>query len=116
MVETPPLAGAPSGVSGGPAGKSPRKTPMANPENLKPPWQPGQSGNPNGRPRKESSVRAAIAELLSEPEGDRDRLRALLESLYHRATKRGDTTAARLLLEYGFGRPDSLPADEGFRS
>ena len=82
---------------------------MANPENLKPPWQPGQSGNPNGRPRKESSIRAAIAELLSEPEGDRDRLRALLESLYHRATRRGDTTAARLLLEYGFGRPDSLP-------
>ena len=87
---------------------------MANPENLKPTWQPGQSGNPNGRPRKESSIRAAIAELLSEPEGERDRLRALLESLYHRATKRGDTTAARLLLEYGFGRPDSLPADEGF--
>lgn len=24
---------------------------MANPQNLRPPWQPGQSGNPKGRPK-----------------------------------------------------------------
>ncbi|MFZ2737038.1 MAG: DUF5681 domain-containing protein [Burkholderiaceae bacterium] len=54
-------------------------------------WQPGQSGNPKGRPTgsgEVAQIRAAIAERVPE----------LLESLMARALD-GDVGAARLLLE-----------------
>lgn len=54
-------------------------------------WQPGQSGNPKGRPPgtgEVAKIRAAIA----------DRVPEILDSLLSRAVT-GDTGAARLLLE-----------------
>ena len=38
---------------------------MANEENLRPAWKPGESGNPNGRP-KGSKNRSTIAKRLLE--------------------------------------------------
>jgi len=54
-------------------------------------WEPGQSGNPKGRPKgtgEVAKIRAAIAERVPE----------LLEKLMTQALE-GDTSAARLLLE-----------------
>ena len=55
------------------------------------PWKPGQSGNPKGRPKGETTVahlRAAIAEDVP----------AIVDKLKEQA-RAGDVTAARLLLE-----------------
>jgi hypothetical protein len=60
-------------------------------ETSKPQWKPGQSGNPNGRPKGTSEVaklRAAISEHVGE----------IIDQLVEKA-KGGDTQAARLLLE-----------------
>jgi len=34
---------------------------------LKEPWKPGQSGNPNGRPKKEVCIPDILRDLLSKP-------------------------------------------------
>ena len=39
----------------------PIKKKRGTPENLKPRWQPGQSGNPSGRPQMSPEVKAALA-------------------------------------------------------
>lgn len=49
---------------------------MANPENLKQPWQPGQSGNPKGKPKGALNLKTVLETLLEEevdyvkPNGD----------------------------------------------
>ena len=37
---------------------------MANKENLRPPWPPGQSGNPNGRKQGNRPVASVLRELI----------------------------------------------------
>lgn len=36
---------------------------MANISNLRPPWQPGESGNPNGRPARTRLTEAFVADF-----------------------------------------------------
>ena len=64
---------------------------MTTPKRTPPGWQPGQSGNPAGRPKGSGDValiRAAIAQRMPE----------LIDTLVDRALS-GDVGAARLLLE-----------------
>lgn len=77
----------------------------ANNTRAKPPgrWKPGQSGNPQGRPRGTSTA----AKLREAIEAD---LPAILESVIS-AAKDGDVAAARLLLERAIPalKPAELP-------
>lgn len=64
------------------------------------PWQPGQSGNPGGRP---SSRRAELEALLSEvwkPASRRRVVKKLVED-----AEAGDHEARTLLLAYAYGKP-----------
>jgi hypothetical protein len=57
------------------------------------PFEPGQSGNPNGRPKGARNKATALAEQLLDGEMD-----ALLRKLVEKA-KEGDTAALRLCLD-----------------
>ena len=83
-----------------------------NPEYLKPPWQPGQSGNPNGTPGpKSKTVAKALIEGDFAPEvferieklygvklTEKNKLKALMESLLMRGAM-GDNAAAKEFLD-----------------
>jgi hypothetical protein len=56
------------------------------------PWKQGQSGNPNGRPRKSQKTMAQLRSQISEHLPD------VIEVLAN-AAKQGDVQAARILVE-----------------
>ena len=59
-------------------------------------WKPGKSGNPGGRP-KTAKFAEEVREFLAEKQGDKSRLRRVLEDLQkHRP---------EILLHYAFGKP-----------
>jgi hypothetical protein len=64
--------------------------------NLKPPFQPGQSGNPGGRPKRDvaSEIAAAIFEQNAEAIG----------KAYLKLLKRGSLGAFSLLSDRAFGK------------
>ena len=85
-------------------------------KNLKP-WQPGISGNPNGRPKGARSIKKVIVELLNDPNtynllprnalrGTETPLEAIICMLLVKAI-RGDVRAADVLLKYAVDRDDS---------
>ena len=61
-------------------------------------FKPGQSGNPNGRPRK----LPALDKLLSDK--DDSEYEAVVKAIFDRA-KKGDMKAAELLLNRAYGKP-----------
>jgi hypothetical protein len=61
------------------------------------PFQPGQSGNPNGRP-KSKPFKDAIQRALKEAEGDEDMLNAVALALVKKA-KEGDVPAIKELAD-----------------
>lgn len=65
-------------------------------ENLKP-WQPGQSGNPGGRPKRDMA--GEIARAIFESNAD------TIERVFARALKRGDVKAFIALAERAYGKP-----------
>src|SRR5229473_4519150 len=69
------------------------------------PWQPGQSGNPHGRPRT-NDLKAAVREFADEedPKLRKTRLRQWLEMADRRA-RQGSPKHLEMLLAYGWGRP-----------
>jgi len=85
-------------------GKTPNQNSLAN---LKPHWVEGQSGNPNGRPRKEFSLTEAMREFIAEDDPDRKKARKdiLVEKTYQMA-QRGDISAIKEI----WNRLEGLPA------
>lgn len=104
---------------------------MANPENLREPWKPGESGNPNGRPRKmvsqvlkdlddagiehvtKEQVRGAIEVLLNCQKDDLmqyandESHSTLIRIVARHLIKAGDNERLfNMLLDRAFGRPD----------
>ena len=73
---------------------------MPKPENIEPhKYKKGQSGNPKGRPKKLPSLTEALANVLDDGGIDK-----IMEAMRKEAAK-GNTQAARLLLEYGYHKP-----------
>lgn len=67
-------------------------------------FKPGQTGNPNGRPRKLPDLEDLLAEVLGEDEEGKVQAKAILTALYKKAV-RGDVRAAKELLDRGYGQP-----------
>src|SRR5437016_1636251 len=66
------------------------------------PWEKGQSGNPGGRPRESEELKRLI---LENSKNGRLLVEILFDFLHHASLERDRLAAAKLLLEYGFGRP-----------
>ena len=75
---------------------------MANEGNLKP-FKKGESGNPNGRPKKLPQLDELLADVLGEEKDGIEAAKAILMALRAKATK-GDVRAAEVLLDRAYGK------------
>jgi hypothetical protein len=67
-------------------------------------FKKGQSGNPNGRPKKLPELDKLLANVLGEENANGiTAAEAILMALRHKATK-GDIRAAEVLLDRGYGK------------
>jgi hypothetical protein len=66
-------------------------------------FKPGQSGNPNGRPKKIPELDKLLADVLGEEKDGIEAAKAILMALRAKATK-GDVRAAEVLLERAYGK------------
>lgn len=69
-----------------------------NPQNLKP-FPKGVSGNPKGAPKKLPDLDRILANVI----GNDEESEAIIRALYKKALK-GDTRAAEILLDRGWGK------------
>lgn len=67
------------------------------------PFKKGQSGNPNGRPKKLPEIDAILADVLGEEKDGIDAATAILKALRSKAAK-GDVRAAEILLDRAYGK------------
>ena len=67
------------------------------------PFQKGQSGNPNGRP-KLRDIKEVISDLLSQEKNKQQLIDGLMTVIVNKALK-GDLKAADMLLSYTYGKP-----------
>jgi hypothetical protein len=73
------------------------------PENLRP-CKPGETHNPNGRPRKLPNLDKLLAEVLGEEEMDgKVKAQKIVEALFKEAAK-GNPRAADILLDRAYGK------------
>jgi hypothetical protein len=78
---------------------------MPKPENIEPhKFKKGQTGNPNGRPRKLPALDKLMADVLGEEKDGITAGEAILKALRAKATK-GDVRAAEVLLDRAYGKP-----------
>lgn len=76
---------------------------MANPQNIvKHKFKKGQTGNPNGRPKKIPAIDELLADVLGEQDG-KSVAKDIINALVTKA-KKGDVRAAELLLERTYGK------------
>jgi hypothetical protein len=66
-------------------------------------WVKGQSGNPNGKPKKLPQLDCLLADILSEEKDGIEAAKAILMALRAKATK-GDVKAAEMLLDRAYGK------------
>lgn len=71
-------------------------------ENLKP-FKKGESGNPNGRPKKLPEIDKLLADVLGEDKEGVTAAEAILKALRAKASK-GDIRAAEVLLDRAYGK------------
>lgn len=67
-------------------------------------FKKGQSGNPNGRPKKLPQLDVLLDSVLGESKDGVTAAEAILKALRAKATK-GDVRAAEMLLERAYGKP-----------
>lgn len=84
---------------------------MANEQNLKPPFKPGESGNPNGRPVGSKSittmVREALDEVIKMKDGSEVDMKGLLiKRILDKAIQKGDDRMIQMIWEQLDGRPN----------
>lgn len=88
-------------------------------------WQPGVSGNPNGRPKGSRNVKNIIRDLLMDensysklpitaPQGTQTPLEAIIYTLMVKSID-GDVRASEVLLKYAIDR-DAVVDEDGFFS
>lgn len=75
-------------------------------ENLKP-FKKGQSGNPNGRPKKIPEIDDLLATVLGEEKDGITAAEAILKALRAKATK-GDVRAAEVLMDRAYGKAKQI--------
>lgn len=66
-------------------------------------FKKGESGNPNGRPKKLPELDKLLADVLGEEKDGTTAAEAILKALRAKATK-GDIRAAEVLLERAYGK------------
>ena len=66
-------------------------------------FKKGQTGNPNGRPRKLPELDKLLADVMGEEKDGLSAAEAILKALRAKATK-GDIRAAELLLDRAYGK------------
>ena len=86
---------------------------MANPQNIeKHKFPKGQSGNPNGRPRKLPELDKLLADVLGEEKDGVSAAEAILKALRLKASK-GDVRAIELMLDRAYGKAPQTITHEG---
>ena len=72
-------------------------------------WRPGQSGNPNGRPRKAKCLTHALTEygkrIVDAPDGHKTTLQELLVKTLWNLALSGDLAAIRYIFDRIDGKP-----------
>lgn len=71
------------------------------------PFRPGKSGNPAGRPPGGEELRKRILKALHQKRDGKRAVDALIDVLVRKSLG-GDLRAARLLVEYAYGKPVSI--------
>jgi hypothetical protein len=66
-------------------------------------FKKGQSGNPNGRPKKLPAIDEILADVLGEEKDGKTAAQAILMALRAKATK-GDVRAAEILMDRAYGK------------
>lgn len=64
----------------------------------------GESGNPNGRPKKMPEIELLLSDILNEEKDGLNAARAILLAIRNKAFK-GDIRAAEMLLDRAYGKP-----------
>lgn len=67
-------------------------------------FKKGESGNPNGRPKKLPHLNELLADILGEDKDGITAAEAILKALRAKAAK-GDIRAAEVLLDRAYGKP-----------
>ena len=67
-------------------------------------FKKGETGNPNGRPKKLPELHVLLADVLGEEKDGISAAEAILKSIRAKAAK-GDVRAAELLLDRAYGKP-----------
>jgi hypothetical protein len=71
---------------------------------IEPRWKKGESGNPNGRPRKLPELSKLMADILGDEKNGLTTAERILKAIEAKALK-GDIKAAEMLLDRGYGKP-----------
>jgi Family of unknown function (DUF5681) len=89
---------------------------MKNPIPNNKPFQKGQSGNPNGRPKNLPMINEMLAEVLSDEVNGIDAAKRILMAIVAKALK-GDLRAAELLLDRAYGKAkQKMEVDASFQT
>jgi hypothetical protein len=71
---------------------------------IEPRWKKGETGNPNGRPKKLPELSKLMADILGDEKNGLTTAERILKAIEAKALK-GDIKAAEMLLDRGYGKP-----------